>query len=214
MGSAAHSRFNASLNSIAGNSASSFSEGFFVDEELMPQPLTEPYTLMSKPKLVLDYPEHAIGIALVASEWAALESHLISSFSFCLFALHADGVPSQKIAATAWHNLDSLKARLDLLKAIAADRIPRSLLADFVSVVEPEIRKRAGERNKIVHGHWHSSNKYPADLILGNPDPTQLKRYSVKDFHNVADRIIATANVVGSFWIAVEGLTRPQYSLN
>lgn len=59
---------------------------FYVLEGIaMPQPLQKGYTLEYRPRIVLERPTHAAGIALVTSEWAALEDQLILLFRFALF---------------------------------------------------------------------------------------------------------------------------------
>ncbi len=167
----------------------------------MPQPLVEGCQLEYRPMLLKDRPERAMGIALVAAEWAALENHLIQLFKFCLFALQGESQTSGQIAQTAWENIGNLNTRLDLLESIARQRIPLDLLQEFKDTIKPEIRRRSIERNRVVHGHWHLCDKYPDDVILESYEPSRRLRYNVHDFDDIAARIISTSNLLATFWL-------------
>lgn len=175
----------------------------------MPQKLADGYALKWEPKLLRKRPEHALGIALVASEWTALENQLIFAFTFCMFAMHGTSATSGRMAQAAWYSLDSLPARLKLLTNIARDRLSPDQCEAWKKL-QKDIRSRADERNRVVHGHWLTCDKYPADLILRTPHPDDIRIYTVRDFDQITDRIIETSNQIATFWHHIEHLTRPE----
>lgn len=176
----------------------------------MPQPLSGIYSCYSHPDVLPQRPDHCVGIALIAQQWAALETNLINVFTHCLFEDRPDDRQAGHIARTAWQTLDSLKARLSLLDAIAQERIPANLLKEFREKVVPEVRSRARERNRVVHAFWYCSDKYPDDLILLGDSPEEHLRYSVKEFHQIADRIQLTARNITNFLFRVQAQIAPK----
>lgn len=173
----------------------------------MPQPLKEGYTLEGKPRVVLERPQHAAGIGLVASEWTQLESHLIEMVSFALFVFSKQENVSKRLATDVMRTIESLSGRLDVIDTIMKPRIPEEMFNEYREKIRPEIRRRAGERNRVVHGQWHICEKYPDDLILNNRTDEPM-RYSVKDFEDIAARIHETINVVSTFLINVSTFVR------
>jgi hypothetical protein len=165
----------------------------------MPQPVLKAQSShYYKPKIVLERPELAAGIGLVAAEWGALEEHLLTMCTFNIFTWDAAGVAAKEMTEFVLSQIDSLRARLDLVESILEKRLPAAFLGEWQKIAR-EVRKRANERNRVVHGHWHASFYFPNDLILRKFDDDPL-RYTVKDFTEIADRIIATSNQVQSFW--------------
>lgn len=146
---------------------------------------------------------------MVAYEWSSLEEQLISAFGFCLFAMRGQN-DARTIANDAWYGVDGLNNRLKLLATIAKRRFTEDQLRPFHEIISPEIRARATERNRIVHGNWMLCDKYPTDLVLETPKQDHRRRYSVQDFEQVVDRIIDTSNKTISFWFALEQQTRPE----
>ena len=173
----------------------------------MPQKLQEGYVLAREPRCLLKRPQHSIGIALVASEWARLENQLIGAFSFAMFAMQGTSETSGKMANAAWHSLDSLPARLKLLTNISRDTLTQAERDEW-QTVQSNIRARADERNRIVHGLWALCEKYPDDIVLDTFRPDDRRVYTVKDFDQICQRILDTSNNIAKFWLRVE-LTRP-----
>jgi hypothetical protein len=138
---------------------------------------------------------------MVAAEWAALEEHLISALAFGLFAM--TNAQAHKVAKTALYALDSQSARLSVIEALLEQRVAPELHRFFVDTLKHEIRKRAKERNNVVHANWGIAREFPNDVILVSPE-NEHQRYSLKDFEDITDRIIATSNQVGTFtgWIS------------
>lgn len=179
----------------------------------MPQPIKDGTVLQYYFGVIKDRPDHAIGIALVASEWAALEEELILLFTYALMPVGpwADGTWSRApgpaaVAFRAWEAMDSLRPRLDFISRVGRTRLPDDLLKEFTSEVAKEIRSRAGERNRVVHGRWNVSPEYPEDLILVSPDGNL--RYTVKDFEDIAKRINVTISMLADFWHRVRERVR------
>jgi hypothetical protein len=187
---------------------------FACQGDAMPQPLRpgiDSYTLHYYPGLIKDRPKHAVGIALVASEWAALEAQLIAIFTFSLFAFsERGGHEATNIAAAAWDAMESLKGRLDFIETVAKGKIPEDLFKQFIEDVKPEVRRRAAERNRVVHGHWNIAKEYPDDLILMSDRGEPPMRYSLKDFDEIAARINATSNMAATFWFRVKERLYPE----
>lgn len=146
-------------------------------------------------KSILRRKDHAAGIGLVAVEWSALEYELIELFSYVMFSTEPTE-SARMTAELAWNNVDSLKARLDLLSSIVHQRLP-ALASRFEAELMPEIRKRARERNRIVHGKWFVHDKLQEVILLD--DGPNFFSYSVKDFDQVADRIRGTWHALRDF---------------
>ena len=85
-----------------------------------------------------------------------------------------------------------------MIRNLIVDRLPEGLVQYFNDRLERQIRERARERNRVVHGYWHACEKYPNDLILVDP-PNKPMRYSVKDLDDIADRINGTLNEVATY---------------
>ncbi|HEY6281103.1 MAG TPA: hypothetical protein VIW72_04830 [Burkholderiales bacterium] len=169
----------------------------------MPQPIKPGCTLHSHPKAVLERPQHAAGIGLVASEWAALEQHLIIFFRGSLQTFARGAGAGSIVAQLAWDAMEGLKTRLDFVTDCLKNRVSVELLEEFKRDMVPEIRKRAQERNKVVHGIWQLCDEYPTDLICTTPGDPDMQ-YTVKNFHDIADRINATTNIMVKFWVKVQ----------
>jgi len=158
----------------------------------MPQPIwpdppegTFPY----RPRLLLSKrPDHAAGIGAVACEWAALEGSLVQMLSFSLFAFSKEG--GYSLAKTALETIESGTIRLEVVAALLKTRIPEDQFALFNSEIRPDIRKRAAERNRVVHSAWCVHDDYPADVIARYDN--RYWKYSVKDFSEIAERIVHT----------------------
>jgi hypothetical protein len=103
--------------------------------------------------------------------------------------------------------MDSVIRRLDFIESIAKSKIPEFLLDKFIKEIKPDIRNRARERNRVVHGHWTTSQEYPEDLILLSSG--EAFRYTVKDFEDIALRINKTNLVAAAYWRQVKEYLRP-----
>jgi hypothetical protein len=164
----------------------------------MPQPLKRaPSGIQYRPKILAEErPQHLAGIGLVAAEWAGLENHLIEVTAFCLYAL--TNPEAHSAVKTALYAVESQRARLDIIKNLLENRGVSELYEYFKEELKPEIEKRAGERNKVVHGHWGIIKEFPDKVILISDD-NEHQSYSVKDFEDIVERIIQTSNNIATF---------------
>ena len=178
----------------------------------MPQPLKPGCTLHYHYGVVKERPNHAIGIALVSSTWAALEVDLILMFTYALFAPAFDPREQEaaSVARKAWEAMESLKARLDFIESVLKSKIPDDLFRRFVEEVKPEIRRRVSERNRVVHGYWCTSPECPEDLVLHDEIPM---RYTIKDFEDIASRINGTLLMVSEYWHQVKERVNPSQTV-
>jgi hypothetical protein len=173
----------------------------------MPQPFKQG-SRTYQPLHLKQRPEHALGIALVVSEWSSLEEHLFQVFSLALFVFDPSSGQASKIARNAWDAIDSLKARLDFIQEVSETRLPPDLWNEFTTDLVPELRKRAGERNRVVHGQWYLSAG-TKELVLKYSSEEPMT-WTVKDFENTAQRIIATSNKLATFWHKVQHRLLPE----
>ena len=174
----------------------------------MPFPLKPGYSLQYRPRLLMEFPEHAARIGLISAEWTALENELAHTVAFSLFAFSSSERGAQKITTTVLGAIDSLAARLDMIEAILKPRIPEDWYLRFVNDIKPELRRRARERNRIVHGHWQACSKYPKDLILGTFDEDPM-RYTTNCLDDIADRINQTLNSVATYLMNLQQIVGP-----
>lgn len=174
----------------------------------MPQPL-DTFSLHWRHGAILERAEHAKGIALVITEWAALEDLLIMLFVNSLFPRDKAGDAASNIAYIAWETLDSLTTRLSLIDALLKKRVSGELYTHFAEKIKPEIRRRSAERNRIVHGKLYLCDSYPDDIVLAYRDERPM-RYTAKDLRDIADRIEETVNVVSLYCSDVEDFRNSQ----
>jgi hypothetical protein len=161
------------------------SEDLFMPQPLYPQPpegsfIYRPRALLSK------RPNHAAGIGLVSAEWAALEEQLILTLTRSLFAFSREG--GFAVAKTMLETVESTATRLEIISSVLEVRIPAEDFKFFETKLRPDIRKRAKERNRVVHSNWYVDDRYP-DEVIARIDGNYVK-YSVKDFSDIAERII------------------------
>ena len=168
----------------------------------MPQPFPDDRSLRWYDHAILDRPEIAARIGLVATEWAAFERLLAQMFAVTLFGMGAPEGAGEAISQQALGALESLSARLDIISAILKPRIPEELYERFQETVMPDIRGRARERNRVIHGHWLICDDYPNDLIYA-PWGKRRLRYTTKDFDDIAARINETSGRFIEFLMAV-----------
>jgi hypothetical protein len=102
------------LRSILASRSSSFSLDTFV----MPYPIKGPHSYTMGRHVLSQRPECAIGIAMVASEWATLERALAEGIGTALFAYMRTEFESEMLLRLTLNNIDSLNARLDLIDRV------------------------------------------------------------------------------------------------
>jgi hypothetical protein len=177
----------------------------------MPQPLSKPTQIGHTPLTIHETrKEHAARIGLIASEWSSLEGHLSGILSFGLFGFSKDEAAAGPVVGVVFAALDSLSTRLMIVDNLLKPRVAPALHQYFVAELVPEIRKRAKERNAVVHGYWGTSPDYPNHIILsprGGGDfmqSIQIEQsdymlYSTTDLDDIAKRIKKTIDAISLF---------------
>ena len=176
-----------------------------------------PQKLPAKLVSVVDFSRSALGqrpgcavlIATISSEWARLEHELTSMFGAATGLNSATSKDtwqsSPNLAAfAALAALESLHARIAAITAaFDAIDIDARLKTSFAQI-SLELRKRAKERNAIIHGLWGIVDNYPNDVILKSaPQTNDLKRYTQKDFEQAIERLTETGSRVSNFTFQV-----------
>ena len=187
----------------------------------MPQPFKRHKTgpIEVGPPALISRPELAAEIAHVASRWVDLESAIGSSYSVMLFG-------DEPSAFATFYRLKTLELRKEAFMAVAEEKLPPGLLTKYVDLFR-KIRKRATERNDIVHGTWCAIEEKKEALLLCDPKdiskritrlcklhcdgkpytkedisiaPDTFMVYTKKDFENTQERIAAlTTEAAGLF---------------
>jgi hypothetical protein len=69
------------------------------------------------------------------------------------------------VATALLGSIVNFSARLDLVNAAAHASLPDTQITEIAKLMAT-VKRRAGERNQIVHGVWSVSTDYPNKLIL------------------------------------------------
>ena len=190
----------------------------------MPQPFSKDRSVSWYDRAIMDRPEMAARIGLVTTQWAIFENILAQMFATMLFgpdvreaiaeatlidggenvALTIKGTESlgETISLQALGALESLTAKLDVISAVLKPRISDELYLHFQNDLRKDIRRRARERNRVVHGPWALCDDYPDDLIYTRPGEKWM-RYTAKDLDNIVTHINETRGHVMAFMILV-----------
>src|SRR5687767_6137122 len=97
----------------------------------MPYPIKGPHHLNFGQHIFAQRPQCAIGIAMVAAEWATLERTLAEGIGLSLFAYSRTEYESEVILRLTLNSIDSLNARLDLIDRVLDIYASRTLLEEF-----------------------------------------------------------------------------------
>jgi len=163
----------------------------------MPQPLRKPTQITHTPlTLHKTRKEHAALIGLVAAEWSGLEGHLSHMLSFGLFGLSTDESAVAPVIGAVFATLESINQRLALTERVLKPRVSSTLHKHFVETIAPEVRKRAKERNAVVHGYWGISPEYPDHIILsprGGADLQYALEHEASDYCSIMRKIWRTS---------------------
>lgn len=123
----------------------------------MPQELKPPYSGgLVAPDIFARQPELGVLVASVAHLWSIIEMHLAD------LVVHIAG----QHALTIFLSTVSLDMKLSALSAVARQSLPTALYEEFRDHVQPDIRRRAKERNKIVHARWAENGEFPDGIIM------------------------------------------------
>lgn len=127
----------------------------------MPQPLAKKGGVSFEPATVLQRPLLASRIAVISGIATHTEMTMGSLLTVLLGA-------EAGIAATLYTAIENDGARMAVLKAIAARGLKPDQTARFDELLK-KMRKRAPERNTVVHGVWGASDDYADALIWMDP---------------------------------------------
>ena len=134
----------------------------------MPQPLRPPYQLNINPETLSQRPELAAQIGIIAALWSRIEMWLGILLGDLLGA-------EARYGLAMYYAIVSTAARMDTIAAAATERIGKSALIEFESLLRA-IRSRSRERNAIVHSNWGISLKHPKAIVAVQTD-NQAIRY-------------------------------------
>ena len=147
-------------------------------------------------EVLADRANLSIHIAIIASEWAAIEDVL-----GILLAEMLSSDPGPTTAA--FYAINNLASKCDVLRAVATHQLPDALQKELAEILATT-RKRAKERATVVHGQWVVSPKHPKSLLLMPPTQkwrygARPKPYSKKTFKDIEERIRDLHSVVFEF---------------
>jgi hypothetical protein len=128
----------------------------------MPQPLRPPYQLNINPETLSQRQELAAQIGIIAALWSRVEMWLGILLGDLLGA-------EARYGLAMYYAIVSTTARMDTIAAAATERIGKSALIEFESLLRT-IRSRARERNTIVHSNWGISLKHPKAIVAVHTD--------------------------------------------
>lgn len=173
----------------------------------MPQPFKplERQEINISERIVETRPRCAVLIASVACEWVRIEHKMTRMFASAtgeprrVSALGFANKPN-RVAYAALHAIESLAARISVVTAAwQAIKLSDELRADFEKIAI-NLRARAGDRNKVVHGLWCAVDSYPEDVLLRTePSTNQYVRYTPADFETIITRMIQLQQDIDDF---------------
>lgn len=162
----------------------------------MPQPFDVPSGLRytTDPSAVIDaHPAMIAKLGAIALAWTKVESSLTVLLSTAMGSAQqrSEGswdIDSNWVAQVAMESADTIRARLKIIERTLGVRLAGTQLSDAWVALEQRIRKRAQERNRLIHTQWRFSHQKPSGLI----ELTYEGRYSLwlpSDFDAVFGRI-------------------------
>lgn len=197
----------------------------------MPQPMRyrAQFRPNFSPNALLERPQLAAHIGKIALMWTHVEQwigHILAAMTRMESAQ----------AMTIYASFVTANVRIDVLKAIAAERLDEPTQKLLVALLK-DFRIRAGERNDVVHGIWgidanrddcllhqdptdhtlwityHLYGRRPEGGILRKDEIERLPRvlvYKEKDFLAIEDRIQRLTENVSDMAHAVSSAARGQ----
>jgi hypothetical protein len=149
----------------------------------MPQPFKRRLgqQVKTSPAAVMERPQIAIGIALVASHWSKLEQTLSLPFTVLLSG-------QEPSAFEAYHELFELSLRHKMFLAAAKRKKLPSELIEEATRIHEDARRIAKSRNAVVHGTWSTIEGKLESAFLSEPDAIDRKVDDLlRDFHDKVD---------------------------
>jgi len=123
---------------------------------------------------------------MIAVAWAGIENELA-----ILFCLSMAAVPA--VAAAVLGRITNIGNKLEVVVTAMEYGLSESAAKAFRKDFMDSIRKRAKERNTVIHAIWLTHEDYPERLIrtAGLADPEmEMTAYSLKDFIDIELRLV------------------------
>ncbi len=127
----------------------------------MPNPLRRKVKYLLEPLKLLERPNLAAHVAVIASLWTKVEIELGKLIIF------VSGNPKE--GAATFNALKSAGSRGDVIRAIAQLRLDKDEIKQLEDLLK-EYRRIAGERNDIIHNLWGISDDMPEALLRVNAE--------------------------------------------
>lgn len=139
----------------------------------------------AEPQALRAEPELAAHIGIISSFWAEVEERLALLFAFAMRTEPA-------VSATALGEVFSVPTKLNMIRSVLKLRVSKNLITAFDDLAK-NLKKRAKERNRIVHGLWTTHPKHPRSLLrmAGVTDPElKVEKYVLRDFVEIEMRLV------------------------
>ena len=145
----------------------------------MPQPFKRrsDQEVIISPDAILQRPNFAALIALVAGYWSRLEHVFGMPFAFLLAG-------NEPTALACYHSVFELGLRKQLFISAANTRYLPQELIDEYNKLHTEIRKIAKNRNAIVHGLWGICETRKDSILLCEPNSFTKMVFDAQSIHN------------------------------
>ena len=155
------------------------------------------------PRCLLQRPELAALLGVIASEWAALESNLTFLYGSLLGKTmphdHTNGPPVHPIGIQIFETLESQHKRITLIEKLTNTLVKDVALLSELTAVVQSIKAAGKQRNKFLHANWGTNDTQYPDAILKINAPGQFDVYEKSDFNEAIDLIITTADAIIKF---------------
>lgn len=146
-----------------------------------------------------DDPDLLVRLGQVLESWSWLEGYLRQSLSVLMD-------DNRDAAHAVYYSLHSLKARLDIIEAVAKYVVPDcDEKSGFLALIT-RTRRLSKFRNDLVHGEVHLGDKKPFQLIVGNsrnPDRFNVSDLSVSE---IREHIASVDRLAEQFAMALTAL--------
>ena len=134
-------------------------------------------------------------IGIISSQWATIEDRIMHIFSLAMQT-------NESLSSVILDQVHNQTTRLDMI-CLAIARTASQELADKFKALHKQIRKRAGERVKVIHCSWSVHDAFPDEIIrwkgMGDPE-LNFEAYSKKDFLEIIMRLLDLEIVLKRYW--------------
>lgn len=154
------------------------------------------------PKIILERPKLAALIGAIAAEWGDIDNLLADIFNFVSLSRPIPiGAHSRSdLAHAIFDNLVAFPIRIEVIASVMKLRMTLEIQDEFFALAQ-QIRRKASERNDLIHARWHICDKYPDDLI--QIENGEWIRYTENDLTDRLNRSVQMTMCVSDFSIKV-----------